>query len=188
MKLHGKVWGAGALFAVCLSTGVSAMELKGVRMPDQITVAGQPLVLNGMGLRSATIFRINVYVAGLYLKSKTSDENAALAAAGPKQVRLQFLRGVDPGKIAGALDESLGQGKYKDKYKDAIAKLKALIPAVKEGDRMTYTFLSDSTEFAVNDTVKGTLPGGEFGKAVLSAWIGEKPPTKDLKQGLLGKH
>ena len=67
MKLYGKVWVAGALFAVCLSTGVSAMELKGVRMPDQITVAGQPLVLNGMGLRGATISRINVYVAGLYL-------------------------------------------------------------------------------------------------------------------------
>ncbi|MEO0324319.1 MAG: chalcone isomerase family protein [Myxococcota bacterium] len=30
----------------------------GIRVPDSITVDGQPLVLNGMGLREATMFNV----------------------------------------------------------------------------------------------------------------------------------
>ena len=50
-----------------------AAELAGVVMPEQVTVDGKTLVLNGLGLREATFLRVDVYVAGLYLEEKSQD-------------------------------------------------------------------------------------------------------------------
>ena len=47
-----------------------AAELDGVTMPDLLQVAGTPLRLNGMGLRTYPLFRIHIYVAGLYLQHR----------------------------------------------------------------------------------------------------------------------
>jgi len=45
-----------------------AGELAGVTFPDQISVDSRTLLLNGMGLREATILKVDVYVAALYLE------------------------------------------------------------------------------------------------------------------------
>lgn len=173
------------LGAVAASAAVStAGTLAGVTMPEKVTVAGTPLVLNGMGLRTATIFAAKVYVAGLYVKEKSTKEAELLAAPGPKQVRMQFLRDVSRDKIAGAWGDSLE--KSRDQFAGDIEKLKALMPTVKEGDRMAYTILPDGVEVSVNDEAKGKIAGGAFAKAVLTTWLGDKPPTEDLKRGMLG--
>ena len=41
----------------------SAAEISGVKLPDQVTVQGKTLRLNGAGLRQATILKINAYAA-----------------------------------------------------------------------------------------------------------------------------
>ena len=184
MKRYGKL--LGVLLALAgLACPATAAELEGVKMPDKATVAGTELVLNGMGLRTATIFKVKVYVAGLYVKEKAKEEKAILGAAGPKQLRMHFLREVDAEKIASAWDDSLE--KSREKFKAEIEKLKAMMTKAKDGDRYTYTFLPDSVEVSFNDQSKGKLPGGEFGRALLSTWIGENPPTEKLKKGLLGQ-
>src|SRR2546423_2856252 len=48
-------------------TSAPAAEISGVKLPDQVSVNGKSLKLNGAGLRQATILKINVYAAGLYL-------------------------------------------------------------------------------------------------------------------------
>ena len=40
----------------------------GVKLEDRITVRGNPLVLNGAGMRYKAVFK--VYTAGLYLEQK----------------------------------------------------------------------------------------------------------------------
>jgi hypothetical protein len=47
--------------------------LEGVRFPDSYPVEGQTLTLNGLGLRTLTILRVRVYVAGLYVARRTGD-------------------------------------------------------------------------------------------------------------------
>jgi len=54
-------------------------ECKGVNFPDQAQVEGSNLTLNGLGLRQATAFKVNVYVAALYVAKTSSDPNALLA-------------------------------------------------------------------------------------------------------------
>ena len=60
-------------------------------MPNQITVAGQQLVLNGMGIREATVFNVDVYVAGLYVVQRSSDGNAIAASTTHKRLVLHFV-------------------------------------------------------------------------------------------------
>ena len=38
----------------------------------------------------------------------------------------------------------------------------------------------------VNGTVKGTIAGEDFARALLSIWLGPRPPNAELKAGLLG--
>jgi hypothetical protein len=38
----------------------------------------------------------------------------------------------------------------------------------------------------VNGTVKGTIAGDDFGRALFSIWLGSRPPNPGLKAGLLG--
>src|SRR3989337_2459246 len=63
-------------------------------MPDQATVEGKTLVLNGMGLREATFLKVAVYVAGLYLESKSADANAILGSSQVKRISMHFVRDV----------------------------------------------------------------------------------------------
>jgi len=34
--------------------------------------------------------------------------------------------------------------------------------------------------------LKGTIEGDDFATALLRVWLGAKPPTEDLKEGMLG--
>ena len=61
----------GAIAA--LSAGVThGKDCKGVSFPDQAQVEGSALTLNGLGLRQATMLKVNVYVGALYV-AKTSS-------------------------------------------------------------------------------------------------------------------
>lgn len=59
-----------------------------------MVVDGETLVLNGLGLRLATAFKVNVYVAGLYVPEATQDAQAILDSAGPRKLVMHFLRKV----------------------------------------------------------------------------------------------
>ena len=69
-----------ALVLALMSPVASAADKAGVHMADTLHVRDQDLLLNGLGLREATIFKVDVYVAGLYVTQKTSDPAAILAA------------------------------------------------------------------------------------------------------------
>src|SRR5207247_9289332 len=65
-----------SLLTLSLAARASAGELAGVTLPDRIQVDSRTLVLNGMGLREATFLKVDVYVAGLYLETTSSDPGA----------------------------------------------------------------------------------------------------------------
>src|SRR5258705_13747129 len=64
-----------------------------VSFPDQAQVGGSTRALNGLGLRQAAMFKVNVYVAALYVTKVSPDPNVILGSA-PKQLILHFVRGV----------------------------------------------------------------------------------------------
>jgi hypothetical protein len=179
---------AAVVFALLSLINLRAASLAGVTLPDTEQVAGAKLVLNGLGLR--TKFFIKVYVAGLYVGQKSSDAHAILAADAPKRIVMQFLHGASKSQMADAFSDS-----FNDNSPDALKTMKAdidrllgALEPVKVGDQMVFTYVPGTgTTFALNGTDKLTIAGPAFGPVLFSVWLGPKPPTADLKKGMLGQ-
>jgi hypothetical protein len=173
------------VFAAALT--LLGASLAGVNFDDSITVDGKKLVLNGMGIRSR--FMVKVYVGALYLEQKSTDANAIMQADAPKQMVMHFLRGVDGDTMVEAYREAFANN-APDAQKTLKAEIDRLLSAfepLKEGDRMSFTYVpGKGTTMAISGKEKVTIQGMPFAKAMFSAWLGPKPPSNDLKKGLLG--
>ena len=162
----------------------------GVAMPDTVTVTGKKLVLNGMGLREATVFNVDVYVAGLYLEKKSSNGAAIVASKQIKRLHLQFKRGVDKDDITDAWYKGLKKqaGKGYGALRERLRKVNGWMEGVSDGDTMTFTYLpGEGIEVAVKGKRRGVVPGDDFAQVFFSIWLGSNPPNKELRSGLLGR-
>ena len=179
---------AVAVFVVASMFDLHAASLAGVTLPDTVQVGGKTLVLNGLGLRKK--FVVKVYVAGLYLEQKSSDADAIVKAEAPRRVVMQFVRGVSKSQLADAFNESFDNN-TPDARKTMKADIDRLLDAlepVKEGDQMVFTYIPGTgTTFAINGKEKLTIAAPAFAPVLFSVWLGPKPPTADLKKGMLGQ-
>jgi len=166
-----------------------AAKLGGVRVPDQVKVAGQQLVLNGLGLREATFLKVDVYVAALYLPEKTSDAKQILKSTGPKRMVQHFVRDVDREDMADKTRKGFERNapRLVPKVKKRMERMLTMLPDVKKGDRVVLTHVSGKVELELNGKKVGSIEGDDFAQALFSAWLGPKPPNSGLKRGLLGK-
>lgn len=179
-----------ALVIATLVAGVAqGKECKGVNFPDQAQVEGTNLTLNGLGLRQATAFKVNVYVAALYVAKVSNDANALLGADAPSQLILQFVRNVGADDLRKGWSEGFEKNS-KDQLpalKDRIATLNGWMTDVKTGERLTFTSKPGAgVTVNVNGVVKGTVKGDDFAKAFLAIWLGGDPPNPEIKAGMLG--
>jgi Chalcone isomerase-like len=179
------------MFGLLLATAaaVSAGELKGVQMPEQVVAEGKTLTLNGMGLREATMLKVSVYVAGLYLESRSSDAGAIVTSNQLKQIAMHFVRDVSAGQMRDSWTEGFDKQCPKPctELKDRLATLNSYMSDLKTGDSMSFTWSPGRTEIHVRAKSMGVIAGDDFAKVMLSIWLGPNPPNKDLKEGLLGK-
>lgn len=186
LRLLALLIGAWSAFP---TTGVSAKECLGVGFPDQVQVAGSALQLNGLGLRQATVLKVNVYVAALYVDKTSSDASAILSAPGPKQLVLRFVRDVGASDLAKAWEEGFAANAKAQvpALRARIDTLKGWMGDMKKEQRLTFTHKPGAgIEVDVNGTVKGTVEGDDFARAFLSIWLGAQPPNTGIKTGLLG--
>jgi Chalcone isomerase-like len=176
--------------AAALATGIAhGKECKSVNFPDQAQVEGTNLMLNGLGLRQATAFKVNVYVAALYVAKTSTDPNALLGSNTPSELVLQFVRNVGADDLRKGWSEGFEKN-AKDQLpalKDRIATLNGWMGDIKTGERLTFIHKPGAgVSVNVNGAVKGTIPGDDFAKAFLSIWLGADPPNPEIKAGLLG--
>lgn len=172
------------LFAVTLSM---AGEFSGVEMPDTVTVEGKDLMLNGMGLREK--MWIDVYVAGLYLESKSDDAQKILDSDQTKQIQMHFLyKKVGAKKLIGAWNDGLKNNAAETmaELKPGLDQLNSWMVDLVKGDEMTFTSVpGKGLSVKVKGEHKGVIEDPVFSKAFWAIFIGEKPPTDALKKGLL---
>jgi hypothetical protein len=176
-----------AVLAVALAApALMAGELAGVTMPDQVTVAGKTLQLNGMGVRKK--LWIKVYVGGLYLEKKTHSAEEALDMPGPKRMVMHFLtKKATKKRMDSAWDEGFEKNAPKV-TKVKIEKFKAMMGDMHPGDVVIIQFVpGEGTHVIVNGKDMGVIEGDDFARGVFSIYLGPEPPTEDLKNGLLGK-
>lgn len=179
-----------ALAAIVLTLATSAafaVEVAGVKVPDTVTVEGKTLRLNGAGLRKKMVFK--VYVAALYVETPSRDAAAVVSSAGVKSVRLFILRSLSGAKVSEAIAEGFEFNSKAElpRLQSRLEKLNHMIPDVKEGDEIAFTWIPDKgVQVSVRGTDRGTLEGRDFADALFSVWLGPHPVQEDLKKALLG--
>ena len=173
-----------------LAAGIAdAKQCQGVTFPDQAQVEGSTLTLNGLGLRQATMFKVNVYVAALYVAKTSSDPNVLLGSSTPSELILQFVRDVSVSDLTKAWTEGFEKNAKGElpALKERIATLNGWMTDVKTGQRLSFVHKPGAgIQVNVNGTVKGTIKGDDFAKAFLSIWLGGDPPNPEIRSGLLG--
>ena len=175
--------------ALAFAASASAGQLAGVSLPDETEAGGKTLVLNGLGLREATLLMVDVYVAGLYLESRTSDPSEILGSDRPKRLVLKFVRSVGREKLVEAWNEGLDKnaGEKREAVAGGFARLNAAMADVKKGDTLVLTFLpGEGTSVEVKGKPVGTIEGDDFQSVLFSIWLGADPPNVALRDGLLG--
>lgn len=167
----------------------STRTVSGVVLPENVTVAGKNLALNGAAVRKKAIFK--VYVAALYVATKSQSADAILAEDEPRHMVMHFVRNVDKGKICDAWDDGLKDNSpnASEDVKKEFADLCGLMADIKNGEEMTFTYVPGTgTTVSVAGQEKGTVGGREFSEALLKCWIGPKPgPGSGFKKDLLGQ-
>jgi chalcone isomerase-like protein len=161
---------------------------------DTMESGGKKLVLNGAGLRTKRKFGMNfrVYVAGLYVTAKSSDEKALVASDDPKFLRMIFLRSLDRDTLVEAWEDGFNKNCKKDceTLKPFLKKFSDLMVPVKEDSEMTIAFDKDGAQVSMKakESKSGKVDSGAFSKALLAVFIGDDPPTEEFKKALLGKN
>jgi len=178
---------ASSAFALALTfaTPTMARTLEGVTLPDTIQVAGQALVLNGMGLREKVF--IDVYVAGLYLPAKTKSAREAINSDVPKRIEMVMSRSVGKEKLGDTMRESISKADSKAVAAKA-GTLAGWMEDVDEGDRIVLEYVpGKGTTVRVKGKDKGTIAGVGFMMAIWGLILGCFPRRVVLKDGLLGR-
>ena len=184
---------AAGLIALCAATGAgAAQDINGVKVEDNITVAGTKLQLNGAGIRYKAIFK--VYVGELHTTQKVTSLEELVAAPGPKRLSMTFLREIEAGPFGKLLTRGVEDNVPKNEMSKLVPGLirmgdiftvnKALMP----GDVIHLDWIP-GTGMVI--TAKGKVQGEpfkepEFFKAIMSIWFGPSPADFKLKEAMLG--
>ena len=177
-----------ALTTAALSPAATAAEIHGVVLADSITVEGKPLRLNGIGVRTKTILRIKVYVAGLYVETRSNSATRILAADAARRLELRMTHKSPRSRIMEELTngfERNAKGKLAG-LRGRFEKLLAATCDLSEGQALTLAYLPGrGTTIQCGNSKPVTLPGKDFADAAFSIWLGSDPLDEDLKQRLL---
>lgn len=177
------------LFIAVLVHGAEAGKLAGVAMPDSLTIDGKAVVLNGMGIRKATIFNVKVYVAGLYLETKSRSADEIIRSEQVKRLDMVLLRDVDRDDIIDVWRKGLKKnGADMVSLKPRFDQFASWMADLKERDTLTFLYVPGrGVTVVLKGQVKGTIAGADFATALFAIWFGREPADDDLKEALLGK-
>ncbi len=168
------------------------VQLEGVTMTERLHLAGNSLMLNGVGVRA--VAWLKGYVAGLYLTRKSTSAAEVIAAPGPKRLQLRMLQNVAAQEFVKAFDRGV-------KRHSSDAEIAALAQrmqgfeqimhaagAVKKGDVIDLDYVPASgTTMTINGRLLGAaIAGADFYAALMKVFVGEKVSDPELRAGLLG--
>ena len=181
-----------ALLSVLPFQAQAAVEVRGVKFADTATVAGQPLQLNGAGVRVKVI--IDVYAAGLYVGKRDTSAQALVSQPGAKSMQIVLLRELTGEEFADAMVKGFRKNnseadvaRFQPRL-DELRKTMVAFGTVKKGTAIQLNFVPGAgSRTLVDGAQKGSdIPGDDFYAALLKIWLGAKPVDDDLKDGLLG--
>jgi hypothetical protein len=165
--------------------------LHGVTMPEAVAVGGKSLKLNGIGVRTKSMFNIKVYVAGLYLEVPSNNAARILAADSARRLELHMTHNAPRDRLMDEFLTGISQNSKGNtaELKERLDKCLATIPDMQEGQTLSLSYVpGKGTVLKAAGRAEVAAPGKDLADAIFLAWLGENPLDSDLKEHLLGKH
>ena len=178
------------LIILFFSPVLLSKEFAGVKVPDSITAGKTKLVLNGAGTR--TKFFMKMYVGALYLAEYSSSPDKIIEADKPMAISLYITSSLITSE---RMEEATREGFHNSTggntapIADAIEKFISVFKEkISENDVYELVYLpGQGVEVLKNSSLKVTIKGLEFKKALFGIWLCDKPAQKSLKKEMLGK-
>jgi hypothetical protein len=160
-----------------------------VILPNTLKSAGTQLSLNGGGIREK--MWIDLYVVGLYVKTKSTDGTAIMNADEPMIIHLEIVSGmITSEKMINACNEGFEKatGENTAPIQPQIdAFIEAFMDPIAEGDSYDLAYSpKEGTKIYKNGKVVKTIEGLAFKKALFGIWLCDDPADSGLKTDMLG--
>jgi Chalcone isomerase-like len=167
-------------------------KIADVVYPNEVSVGGQKLLLNGYGMRFRFGFR--VYAAGLYTPTKLTKNEEVIKPTVPKRLHLvaqRDVKGDDFGKLfTRAMEDNM--------TKEEFSKL--INGVIRMGNIFAEARQFAKGEVIILDLIPGTgllinfrgkqqgepIKESEFAENFFKIWFGKKPADDQLRIALLG--
>jgi hypothetical protein len=178
------------MFALGLTATSFAQTKKyhGVSFYTDLKLGDENLVLNGAGLREK--YWMDLYVAALYVPKKTNEAGKVIYNDTEMAIHIKIISSsVTRERFIESVNEGFASATHGKATKEEIKKFVSFFSEpIKEGDKINLDYLpGKGVRVTKNGTVKGTIPGIEFKKALFSIWLGTPPVQESLKAEMLGK-
>lgn len=175
------------------ATAAGSRSIEGHVYDASLVLAGQTLVLNGVGVRAVAWFK--GYTAGLYLAARADSAERAVAMPGAKRLQLRLLQDVPAAEFVKAIDKGIPRNTPPAQHaalaerREAFSRQVGAVGSVKKGDVVDLDFVPGrGLLFSINGRPRGdAIPGEDFYGAVLLIFLGPKPSDTRLRAGLLGQ-
>lgn len=179
----------GFIFSAQVALAQSHIEVSDVKVPTSLDVDGTKLTLNGAGIR--TKYFMDMYVGSLYVKSKGQDGPTIANADEEMTIHLDIISGlITSDKMVSATNDGFENstgGNTAPLQKEIDMFMGAFSEEIVDGDAFQFDYTPDAgTKVYKNGTLKTTIAGHKFKKALFGIWLGNKPADKNLKKGMLG--
>ncbi len=171
---------------------------------ERVTVAhggkSATLVATGVGLRTRTIMKVDIYTIASYV-CETADLAALAAGADgaasglvtldlPKRIQMEVRRDVGRDRLIGGLTSSIADDAARNPELQAdLDRFVGLFDRdARKGDRIVFDYVPELGLVAsVNGDVLGTITGTAMMRALWKVWLGEKPIDAGLKRDLVAR-
>jgi hypothetical protein len=168
----------------------SQMKIGEVTLPNTMLSGKELLTLNGGGIREK--FWMDMYVGGLYLLKKNKNAEEIVNANSAMGIKLHIVsKLISSKRMTDAVDEGFEKstGGKTAQFKEKIEQFKnAFSEEIKVGDVFDIIYSpDDGISIFKNNKLKNQISGFDFKKAVFGIWLGNEPPTEELKKGMLGR-
>ncbi len=167
-------------------------KLAEVIFPNETTVGGQKLLLNGYGMRFR--FGLRIYAAALYTPTKLTKNEEVIKPTVAKRMQLvaqRDVKGDDFGKLfTRSMEENMSKEDF-SKIINGVIKMGNIFAEAKQFAKGDVIIIDVVPGTGLVTTFRGKQQGEpikepEFSQAMMQIWFGKKPADEQLRVALLG--
>lgn len=169
----------------------NSIAVAGVKFDSVVQVGGKTLTLNGVGVRTKSVFK--VYAIGLYLAEPKKTTAEILSLAGAKRLTIVMLRDVSTDDLRTSFMAAITANSTRE---ERIRNVSSVLqfgehfetaPSLKKGDIIMLDWIPGSgLRCYLNDELVGdAISDAMFYQSVLKVWLGDRAVNSTLKAELL---